>query len=230
MRIKGTGLLLAIAVLLTVAAVPAMAASPAAPDAGVFVGIADVGKTGTCNADGTVTSLSGQGIGLLPVVDAKNAVYRINAPQGAAVSVLHDAGGLKLCGYLTAPLHGAAGPGTPDTKILGATCAATKGWGGKGVATFANPVGHTVTLTDLGWKATVGGTFVVTADASGNGKAADTLVAVVQALSETAVLGCTEKTVANSTTGKGTATDTFDVVAGYTILPGDLNPSKAPKK
>lgn len=227
MRIKETGLMLAIAVLLTVAAVPALAASPAAPDAGTFLGVADVGKTGTCNADGTVTGLSGQGIGLLPVIDAKNAVYRINAPEGTATSILHGAGALKLCGYLTAPLHGAAGPGTPDTKILGATCAATKGWGGKGVATFP---GHTVTLTDLGWKATVGGTFLVTADASGNGKAADTLVAVVQTLSETAVLGCTEKTVANSTSGKGTTTDTFDVIAGYTILPGDLNPSKAPKK
>lgn len=207
MKSKGISVLLAVAVM-GVFALPASAATSTVSDAGVFVGTADVGKgASTCAADGS-GSVSGGGIGL-PVVQPKTAAYRIDAAPGAVTSVQHGAGSLKLCGTLVAPLS-TASMGT--TNAVGASCAATEGNGGQGKATFTSAA---VWLKNLGWPATAGGTFVVTADAAGaSGKATNKLAAVVQALSDTVVVGCLNKGVLNDKSN----VQPFTVVAAYTIV------------
>lgn len=208
MKVKGISVLLAIAIV-GVFALPATAATSTTSDAGVFVGTADVGKgASSCAADGS-GSVSGGGIGL-PVLQPKTASYRIDAAPGAVTSASHGAGSLKLCGTLVAPLS-TLSMGTTDA--VGASCAATEGNGGKGKATFAGPV--EIWLKNLGWPATAGGTFVVTADAAGaSGKATNKLAAVVQALSDTVVVGCLNKGVLNDKSN----IQPFTVVAAYAIV------------
>lgn len=220
MKLKVTGILMVIAMLLM--ALPAGAATGAGEDVGVFFGEALVGKQGTCNNLGGLHDVTGGGIGAPLLNGPKNAVYSINAPA-SVISPLYGEGSLRLCGRLTAPLHEAAGTGTPDTKILGASCVSTKGWDGQGRAEFPS-TGRVVYLSNLGWKATVGGTFLVTADIGGDkGKKQDLLVAAVQALSNGAVLGCLAKLQQAPPIGSddkdSMSPDPFTVAAAYTIIP-----------
>lgn len=232
MKLKATGLLLALAMMLGVAALPAAAAISVGPHVGAFQAIADVGKTGTCNNNGT-GSVSGGGIGLLPgapVAEVKNAWFTIS--NGLVVDVPALQGTANLCGRLTAPLQDTAGlnlkePIDGQPVGIGASCAATKGWGGYGLADFAAP-NPDVWISNLGWKATVGGTFIVTGDAGGaKGKKSDLLVAEVQALNENVLLFCAQKAL-----GDKSDPDPFLVAAVYEIVPGlgGTVPKKAPKK
>lgn len=222
MKLKATGLLLAMAMMLGVAAMPASAATSVGAHTGVFIATAKVGKFGSCGNDGVGTT-SGGTIGLLPL-PTKNAYYTIEAAQGQVVDAPNGPGNAQICGRLTAPLQD-----TPlDVKGLtgiGASCMSTKGWGGSGKATFAN---QTIYLSNLGWKITVGGTFLVTADAGGvSKKKADLLVAQVQAINENVLISCVNKTL-----GDKNEPAPFTVAATYEIIPGAGNnvPKKAPKK
>lgn len=212
MKLKATGLLLALAMLLGMAALPAAAAISVGPHVGAFQAIADVGKEGTCANDGTGT-VSGGGIGLLPgapVAEVKNAWFTIS--DGIVVDVPSGLGTANLCGRLTAPLQDTAGL---DVKALGigASCLATKGWGGYGLAEFEGP---DIWISNLGWKATVGGTFIVTGDVGGaKGKKQDLLIGEVQALNENVLVFCAEKALGNKQDP-----DPFLVAAVYEIIPG----------
>lgn len=229
MKVKATGLLLAVAMMLGIAALPASAALEGA-HAGVFSAVARVGKgPGTCNNDGT-GSVSGGGIGLIPEVGApKNAVFTIS--QGLVVDVKGGQGTANLCGYLTAPLQDTVPGVDPKALGIGASCATTKGWGGSGKATFPTPLKkapRSIWITDLGWKITVGGTFLVTGDTGvGKGQETGLLVAVVQALNENVLLDCVSKFQ-----GDKSNPDPFTVVAAYKIFPvgGNTLPEKDPKK
>lgn len=216
MKVKVTGMVLVVAVLLGMMAMPA-AANSVAPTAGVFAGEASVGKKGVCNQDGS-GSVSGAGLGLAnaeeptQVLDVKRAWYTIDAPA-SVVDVVYGQGSLKLCGKLG-----------PNLTGLGASCATTKGWDGQGKASFTNLLtgaGKAISISNLGWIATAGGTFLVTGDVgdytAGTKKKADQLVAVVQALDDEVVLNCLEKRGSGrDQTGGAT---TFDVVAVYSIVP-----------
>jgi hypothetical protein len=210
MKLKATGRMLALAMVLSVFALPALASTSVGPDAGLFQGIAQVGKTGTCDTNGEGT-ISGGGIGLPVLNGDKDARYRIDSPPDSVFSLSYGFGALRLCGELDSPL------GTP----LGASCAATRGHGGQGRGAFPNfdsPV-QEIWLQNLGWDVTAGGTFAVTADVGGtSGKTGEKLYAVVQALSEGAVLGCLSKATTGDA-GKGSMTpDPFTVVAAYGII------------
>ena len=227
MKLKATGLFLAIAMLVGMVALPA-AANTVGDHVGVFQAEARVGKIGSCNQDGT-GSATGGGIGLLPELPpnrGKNAWFTIS---NGAVTDLSSDGGLQtgvanLCGRLTAPLYPVV-----DLKDegIGATCLATKGWGGKGKAVIGS---EELWIKNLGWKITVGGTFLVTGDVSNSSdksKKVDLLLAQVQALSEGAAIGCANKTLVGKT-----GSQPFIVAAAYEIIPGAGGnvPKKAPKK
>lgn len=198
MKVKAIGMMLALAMLLGLAAMPAAANTGAGAHAGVFQGDASVGKgAAECNNDGT-GSVSGGGIGLPIVHGLKTAHWRIDV--GTAVDVPNGVGSGQLCGDLNA---------TPVDPSLGASCVSTSGANGQGKVSFAN---GDIWVTNLGWITTVGGTFVVTGNAAGaKGKTTDQLRAVVQALDELVVVGCVLKDKAN--------TQTFRVVATYTVTP-----------
>lgn len=169
-----------------VAMVAMMALPAAAADLGVFTGPATVGANATCNANGT-GSVSGAGLGLL---SAGNYGYTISAP-GSVVSLARGGatGSLNLCGPLN---PGAAG--------LGASCITTSSSGGQGEAVFSPT--DVVTLSNVGWAATAGGSFVVTGNATGG-----TLAAAVQALDNGIVQDCL-----------GGIATVFNVVAAYAIV------------
>ncbi|HWH31272.1 MAG TPA: hypothetical protein VNU01_01230 [Egibacteraceae bacterium] len=232
---------LVVAMALGVGIMPAAADEPRAPDAGVFQGTAQVGKSGDCDNEGGAHNVTGGGIGAPVVNGPKNAQYSINAPD-SVVSVSYGVGSLRLCGFLTGPLgikkvvvDDAKATSENDLTVpVGASCVSTKGWGGKGKATFNSVLGEPATtviyISNLGWKATVGGTFLVTADTGGTSKKkADLLVAVVQALSEGAVIGCLEKVLAMQDKS-GLTPDPFTVVASYALLPVENPQDKKPPK
>ncbi|HWH31273.1 MAG TPA: hypothetical protein VNU01_01235 [Egibacteraceae bacterium] len=213
MKLRASALFLAVSMMLGLAALPAAAAVDS--DLGVFQGTAQVGKSGTCDNSGGAHDVTGGGIGLPVVNGAKRAQYSINAPS-SVVSPIYGIGSLRLCGKLTSPLDIEYVEGTP----VGASCASTKGYDGQGKATFDGLVkDRDVYLKNLGWEITVGGTFLVTADGGGS-KGADShkLVAVVQALSEGAVVGCLEKTLAGMDKS-GLQPDPFTVAAAYVLVP-----------
>lgn len=197
MKMKAFGVLVALAMLL-VSAMPAGATTTVADDLGVFIGNATVGASNTCNNDGTAASVLGtDNLGLLTT---GNRTYTIDSPASVA-SVPRQAanpgfnGSLKLCGHLGA---GAGG--------LGASCVTTSGTGGKGKADFLD--GTSTWINDLGWTATVVGTFVVQGDVGGvSKKDAKRLTAVVQTLDENILQDCVN----------GVARG-FTVVAAYVIL------------
>lgn len=242
MKLKATGLLLVMAMLLGIAALPASADVSVGAHVGAFMGQADVGKaSGICD-NGSQPHVKGGGIGLLPGdlnllddeivnTDAKNAYWRILA--GTVVDVPNLVGTAELCGKLTAPLQGdpdGAGP-LPFVDMraqgIGASCASTKGYDGRGEVAFPTKP-EPLYITNLGWKATVGGLFIVTGDVGGQkGKKADLLLAQVQALSDTVLLGCIQKTQGNKSDP-----DPFTVVATYEIIPGagGTQPKKGEKK
>lgn len=201
---------------LALAAVLPASANSTGGDAGTFVGNATVGKSGTCTNDGG--AVSGGGIGILPDLEnPKHSHWAIDAP-GTVNSVKYGLGGdLRLCGRLTGPV------GEPVSSEIGASCPNTKGYGGQGHAVFNN--GSTVLyISNLGWKVTGPGTFIVTGDIGlGSKKKADLLVAEVQTLDDEVVVGCVNKTTGDKTTPQG-----FVVVATYQVIPGGGN--TVPKK
>lgn len=225
MKKKLIGLLLA--AVMAVSALPA-SANTGGNDVGVFTGNAVVSKNGACANDGSATGQSGGGIGLPVPGDYKKAIFSIvspaftvGPPPAGVLSLLRGAGSLRLCGHLTGPADRVVEGVEQDQ--LGASCVATKGYGGQGEAIFP-ATNELVYVRNLGWKATVGGTFVVTADSSINDKSkkTDGLVAVVQALSEGAIVGCLTKvtqTAPEIGTGKA-GTQNFTVVAYYYIIGG----------
>ncbi|HWH31652.1 MAG TPA: hypothetical protein VNU01_03170 [Egibacteraceae bacterium] len=204
MRIRATGLLAAIGLLVGMMAAPASADAPT--DAGIFNGQASVSQdrgtdqTKWCQPDGTFAGLNTQtGVGLPLLGGVDKAYWKIDAPQGAVISLARVAtGSLQMCGEL-APL-------TTSPAQLGASCITTKGSNGQGFGDFD---GDQIWLSGLSWEATVGGTFTVTAKAgSTQGDTGSDLVAIVQALDEAVLLNCLSQNGAR----------TFNVQAVYAVV------------
>jgi len=200
MKIKVTGMLMTIAMLVAMVALPAGAATGLGNHVGVFEGAASVGKLdATCANDGQ-GSVSGGGLGL-PVVHEEKPLAHWRIDVGNAVDIPWLVGSGQLCGDLEEL-------DPPLNLGLGASCVTTKGSDGKGKVAFDD---GDIVVSGLSWTATVGGTFVVQGKATGLLKKAPTndIVAVVQALDQLVVVGCVLK--------DKTQTQTFNVVAVYAI-------------
>lgn len=217
---RGMGFAL-IATLMAVT-VPASADVTVGPHLGVFIATADIGKTGTCNNDGT-GHVEGGGLSLLPF-PVKNLWYTF--ANGRVEDLPNGPGSLYLCGRLTAPLQD-----TPfDLKALGigASCMGHKGWGGYGTIRFPSKPDTWKWLSNVGWKDHAAATSVITADVGGRkGKKQDLFIGLVTDESENAILGCLSKAL-----GDKSDPDPFIVVGEYQIIPGlgGTVPKKEPKK
>lgn len=186
---------------------PAHANVSFGPDAGLGAAEVLVGKRGTCANDGS-GNVSGGGLGFPIIHGPKLAWYRIDAPFGTGLSVVHGLGEMQLCGKI--------GPVDAGGQ-LGAACGSTKGWDGRGRSIYQD--GAELWISNLTWKGQVGGTTPITADVSAaKGKKADLMLGVTQVVGEGVTLDCFTK--------QGTGDDKqggvqhFDAVMAWTIVPG----------
>lgn len=143
----------------------AVPASAHPVDVGVFgPGTADVGKT-PCGA-------GGGGLGLPNLNGKKNAYYGFNTP---VTSAGHGAGNLNICGRLENVLGNVA-------DGLGAWCGMSKAHSGVGTLKDGAGAVH-FNLSQVGWKATAGGTLPVMGKYAGHvgNSVTGTLYAIVQA-------------------------------------------------
>lgn len=201
MKIRAFGMLLALAMVLGLAAVPAGANPTGVSHVGVFTGDAAIGKTETDPCDNSgVSTVAGGSLGLPALNGAGKHLLYWSISNGAAVDFPLLQGTVALCGKLTDPA---------DLPLGGASCISTKGYDGKGKASFA---GGDIWLSNIGWKNALGGTLLVQGHAgSGKGSKTDWLIAIVQVGVND--IACAEKTV-NSSKPDGS----FKVAAAYTII------------
>lgn len=235
MKLKATGLLLVLGMLMGLSVTPAAANQTSGTHVGVFSGTAGVGKTSMCNEQtGQASNVGGGGIGLpvdpetLEPTDKNRLGWRIEA--GLVVDTLYGLGTANLCGTLNKvePVEGVS---------LGASCLTTKGWNGGGEVEFPgepNPPFNqpeTLQVSDLTWKAALGGTFVAwgQVDRGATKKTGtDLLLAVVQVVpDENSPTSCLDK-VEDDKAGDGE--QELDVVAAYAVVggAGQLAPEKDP--
>lgn len=164
----------------------AMFAGPAAadgPDAGVYQGFADVGRTFALKADNTSTcdstgngTVQGNGLNFPAPVGPANVNGTWKLSTTTQQSVLHGAGSLTICGYLR----------PEPTTGLGASCGVSQGYGGQGRSVNAGLVhgGGVIQLSNVGWVTSAGGTLPTVGDTSTGGK----LISITQAQGGSACL------------------------------------------
>lgn len=147
------------------------APASAHPDeAGVFTGTAAVGKSGSCAQDGT-GSVSGAGLGF-PVLaeNGKTGYWTLNTVITGLVHGTLATGQLRSCGLLA-----------PTAGLIGAACGVSEGHSGKGTVALGG-TDH-ISLTNLGWITSAGGTLPVTGNTTdaGTKNKNGTVVALTQA-------------------------------------------------
>lgn len=147
-----------------------MLAGPASAGAGVFAGNAQVSQGSAPCGTGS------PGLGLPALNQNKNGSYRLVT---AVTDVINGSGTLDICGKLT------------SVAGIGAACGMSKGYAGTGSIVGAN---GTASLTNVGWKFSVGGTLPIIGNVSGakNGK----LYSIAQAQG---ALPCLDKAAQNFT-------------------------------
>jgi len=132
-----------------------MMSLPALADSGIGVlsGTADVGRidNGGCDED----TVDGDGLYLPGVNDADPGYYRLNA---TTVSAPGATGSINVCGELGAVA-------VPQVGDVGAACGMSRGHSGSGTASTSIPA-QTLTLSNVGWPATAGGTLPIEGDYS----------------------------------------------------------------
>lgn len=205
MRIRLAAIIAAMGILLGLVALPA-----AANDVGVITGgAADIFKQGGC---GDNQGGGGLGVPNLPTEPHKNAFFelvtQVVTTKGPAV--------LSICGKLGPILSNTEVDGVVEHDGIGAACGSSKGYDGTGTLQYL-AVNQTVQLSDVGWKASAGGTLPVTGrytDAVKN-KVDRLLVAEVQAQGATPCLSKTGTT--DKDTGSGA--ESFAVNGAFELTP-----------